>query len=894
MMSETEGKRSRRRRSIRLHRQSSVPLLPVSTSNYGDECPDSDPSESVNVANMDVSVFSASQLAQDDDRGSFWVEVTEDTQRTRKSRRSNIGFQVIQNASKNDIAESTDGSSTPVLFDGSGGSKAMVGYGQCDSPDIEIPRLPCSEELCHFPTPTMYHTLTEDKSLGTSETKTPSLLSYGRNASPCIKTPSQEEFDGGFDDAFMLDTPITHHQVDKSCPPSCEDDSEDSLLIGTPDLAKFNKNIRFRCSLDFSEFDQTPVKGEDISADVSQDSVHESPIVGFVYDKLCASDLIRRKRAKSRSDSNEETKGQNPRDQTSFKHGTPRRILDTSSNTGKQDVREVISSSRAVDSDTTESSFMSVGHVNVSGRSFRSTSTSSYTSCVEDVLSQPSSNPSLQNSPGYTPPSDQVVADSPSTPTSLLEESNQDNKSTTVTADKQGIPTNVCQDTRDPFTPGSITASTDCQRSEQIVSVSETGEDSKSKPNTAPDVPEMEQTSSCHPEPKGKERSITSEVCDLFRNLAKKFSSSGKKRRKTGSLKKVKERGRGRKRDDAGTSSSSADILRGSSDIMPGSAEVVSGFGDVTPSSAEEAELFSFRKDLSEQPTPEKRPAAILSNQSLDFSPFLAPSQNCVIPDEQAEVQSPVWKLQSSAASSDVVVCENAASVNSPVFETTVLQEKCVNIESCEKVVNEPTQKRRGRPKRRSVETAVLNQECENFRANEPEQNKEEVEETSTLRRSRRSRRSSLEIFRYQSHTPDDVVLEDSPNSDSPERVVSEVQPKKTRNRRKAAAALEENLEDLYRNKNYKAPGERMWETLFESPEKTKQPELLMSRRKYRRSLAFEVVPPSKMKRRLQRAMSQGWDVTGRKRKLVQMEEVKMKIAALSAEIEIDHNKITM
>ncbi|XP_046570752.1 uncharacterized protein LOC124279003 [Haliotis rubra] len=888
MMSETEGKRSRRRRSIRLHRQSSVPLLPVPTANCEDnECPEGDPPESVNITNMNVSVFSASQLAQDDDKGSFWVEVNEDTRRTRKSRRSNIGFQVIKYASNNDIAESTDAPSTPVLFDGSEGSKTMVGYGQCESPDIEIPRLPCSEEPCDFATPTMYHTLTEPGSLGRSGTKTPSLLSYhGHNASPCVQTPSQEVFDGGFDDAFMLGTPITHHQVDKSCPPSCEDDSEDSLLIGTPDLAKFNKNIRFRCSLDFSELEQTPVKGEDISADVSQDSVHESPIVGFVYDKLSASDLVRRKRAKSRS-SNEKTKSDYTWDQTpSFKHGTPRRIIDTSNNTGKQDVREVISSSPAVDSDMTGSSFMSVGHVNVSVRSYRSTSTSSsYTSCVEDVLSQPSTNPSLLNSPAYAPTSNQDVIDSPSTPTPLLEESNHDAKSTPVTLGKQDTLNPECPDTRDPVSPGSITASTDCPGSEHIVSVSETGEDSKSESNTAPDVPEMERTSS-YPEPKSKERSITSEVCDLFRNLAKKFSSSGKKRRKTGSLKKVKERGRGRKRDDAGTSSSSADVVRGS-DVLP-------GFADVLPSSAEEAELFSFRKDLSEQPTPEKKPAASVSKQSLDFSPFLAPGQNSIIPDEQAEPQSPVWKLQTSVTSSDVVVCENAASVNSPVLEVTVLQEKCVNIENCETVVNEPAQKRRGRPKRRSLETAVLHQECENFRANEPEQNKEEVEETSALRRSRRSRRSSLEIFRYQSHTPDDVVLEDSPNSDSPEKAVPEVQPKKTRNYRKAAAALEENLEDLYRNKNYKAPGERMWETLFESPDKTKQPELLMSRRKYRRSLAFEVIPPSKMKRRLQRAVSQGWDVTGRKRKLVQMEEVKMKIAALSAEIETDHNMITM
>lgn len=892
MMSEREGKRARRRRSIRLHRQSSVPLLPLPPTNCEDtECPEVGPPDSIDITCMNVSVFSASQIAQEDDGGSFWIEVNEDTRRTRKSRRSNIGFHVIKDVRDSyDAAESTDAASVPVLFDSSESRANMVGQSQCDSPDIEIPRLPCAEESPNFITPTMYHTLTEDRILGRSETKTPVLSSHGYKA--CVRTPSQEIFDG-FDDAFMLGTPVSSQEVDQGCPPSCEDDSEDSLLIGTPDLAKFQKNIRFRCSLDFSELDRTPVKGEDVSADVSQDSVHESPLVGFVYDKLSASDLVRRKRAKTHRCSNENTKSDYPQDRrVSLKNGTPRRIVDDiSNNTDDQDGREVIFSSPAVDPGTTKRTLMSMGHVNVSMRSNRSTSTtSSYTSCVEDNLSQPSTHSFLLDSPAYASPSDKGVVDSPNTPAPLLEESSEDTKSTpkthstletqvTTPVTHRDPETQVavipeCSDTRDPFTPSPIPASTDCMESEPVVRVSETGGDSKSNSNTAAEEAEMEQMSSTHPEPKGKERSITSEVCDLFRNLAKKFSSSGKKGRKSGSLKKPKNRGRWKKREDAGTSGSSTDVMSGS---------------------AEGSVWFSFRKGLSEQPTLNvgKSPAESVSKESLDFSPFLASGQNSASSDERAEPQSPVWKVQSSIPSRDVVVCENSACVNSPLLEETVLLEKCVNVESCEAVVDEPAQKRRGRSKRRSVETTVL-QECENLSASEPEPNKEEVEETSSLRRSRRSRRSSLEIFRYQSHTPDDIVVEDPPCTSSPEEAAPEEQPKKTRSRRKAAAALEENLEDLYRNKNYKAPGERMWETLFESPDKSKKPELIMSRRKYRRSLAFEVVPPSKIKRRLQRAMSQGWDVTGRKRKIVQLEEVKMKIAALSAEIETDHEMINM
>jgi hypothetical protein len=64
-------------------------------------------------------------------------------------------------------------------------------------------------------------------------------------------------------------------------------------------------------------------------------------------------------------------------------------------------------------------------------------------------------------------------------------------------------------------------------------------------------------------------------------------------------------------------------------------------------------------------------------------------------------------------------------------------------------------------------------------------------------------------------------------------------------------------LQDLYKNKNYKAPPEKTWETIFEVPSKGKA----TSKQKLKRYLQFEDnVPAAKLRRRLKRAAQNGWD----------------------------------
>jgi hypothetical protein len=90
-------------------------------------------------------------------------------------------------------------------------------------------------------------------------------------------------------------------------------------------------------------------------------------------------------------------------------------------------------------------------------------------------------------------------------------------------------------------------------------------------------------------------------------------------------------------------------------------------------------------------------------------------------------------------------------------------------------------------------------------------------------------------------------------------------------------------LQDLYKNKNYKAPPEKTWETIFEVPSKGKA----TSKQKLKRYLQFEDnVPAAKLRRRLKRAAQNGWDANLKIREERFTEfDVMMKIKELDEEV---------
>ncbi|XP_076434730.1 uncharacterized protein LOC143274711 [Babylonia areolata] len=68
-------------------------------------------------------------------------------------------------------------------------------------------------------------------------------------------------------------------------------------------------------------------------------------------------------------------------------------------------------------------------------------------------------------------------------------------------------------------------------------------------------------------------------------------------------------------------------------------------------------------------------------------------------------------------------------------------------------------------------------------------------------------------------------------------------------------------LEQLYKNKNFKKPADKTWETIFENPSRGRD----ISKQKLKRFIQFEDhVPVSKLKRRLRKALLNGWNVNAK------------------------------
>ena len=95
-------------------------------------------------------------------------------------------------------------------------------------------------------------------------------------------------------------------------------------------------------------------------------------------------------------------------------------------------------------------------------------------------------------------------------------------------------------------------------------------------------------------------------------------------------------------------------------------------------------------------------------------------------------------------------------------------------------------------------------------------------------------------------------------------------------------------LEDIYRNKNYKKPEDKTWETIFESPKSLDQ---YYSKRRMHTCIDFEKPTQTKLKRRLQRAVRNGWDPKKRKKTVLSEDVFQLKIADAFSELdEIQEN----
>lgn len=89
-------------------------------------------------------------------------------------------------------------------------------------------------------------------------------------------------------------------------------------------------------------------------------------------------------------------------------------------------------------------------------------------------------------------------------------------------------------------------------------------------------------------------------------------------------------------------------------------------------------------------------------------------------------------------------------------------------------------------------------------------------------------------------------------------------------------------IEDIYKNNNYKAPVERTWETIYESPRKGKFTKSEnVGCKKFKRSIDFEILPQGKRRKRLQKATKRGWNAAQVRKALVSDDEIQRRLMDL-------------
>ena len=192
---------------------------------------------------------------------------------------------------------------------------------------------------------------------------------------------------------------------------------------------------------------------------------------------------------------------------------------------------------------------------------------------------------------------------------------------------------------------------------------------------------------------------------------------------------------------------------------------------------------------------------------------------------------------------------------------------------------SEPVKKKK---RRRTAEEVLLSGLSATFPSNceETSVNENESTNTSSERSASRRRRSSLRLYRQQKVVTDSTVVSvsgnDMPcNEDSDIQGSADVSNKQnlqvdegiTNSDNLAepqdvdSTSIPSELEHLYHNKNYRKPANKTWETIFELPSRGK----LTSKQKQKRYLQFEDhVPMSKLKRRWNKAIKNGWNATAK------------------------------
>ena len=189
---------------------------------------------------------------------------------------------------------------------------------------------------------------------------------------------------------------------------------------------------------------------------------------------------------------------------------------------------------------------------------------------------------------------------------------------------------------------------------------------------------------------------------------------------------------------------------------------------------------------------------------------------------------------------------------------------------------------KKGRGRRRSADSVTLSRSLSETLTDE--------NVDIPVRRNTRLKRRSIEIYQAGKFYQDDDESEsfvNSPNSldenDSP-RIADDFSniTGKTKPARKRKLK-EENIEDIYKNKNFKPPVERVWETIYEYPDKLKNPDQMLSKKRFKRSIAFESLLPAKLKKRSKKAADLGWDAKRRRKQELPDEIVIEKLSELDA-----------
>ncbi|XP_064612838.1 uncharacterized protein LOC135476665 [Liolophura sinensis] len=156
----------------------------------------------------------------------------------------------------------------------------------------------------------------------------------------------------------------------------------------------------------------------------------------------------------------------------------------------------------------------------------------------------------------------------------------------------------------------------------------------------------------------------------------------------------------------------------------------------------------------------------------------------------------------------------------------------------------------------------------------------EDPQEPGQSRRSTRMRRKSVEFFsnpqaqpRIQDSSSSGEILEGAISQSTSEQT----EPKKKKRKTKKT----ESIEDIYLNKNFKNVVDKMYETIYEDPERG------IGQRRQRRSIVFDtfVVHPAKVKRRAQKAAKFNGGAAARKKRAVSRAFFDKKMASLEEEL---------